>query len=41
MDSKTKISGAQEIQRIIAVRMKEIATLLSRPSITSAEKTKL
>jgi len=41
MDSKTKISGAQEIQRIIAVRMKEIGTLLSRPSITVSEKTKL
>jgi hypothetical protein len=41
MDSKTKISGAQEIQRIIAVRMKEIDTLLSRPTVTATEKTKL
>ena len=40
-DSKTKIAGAQEIQRIIAVRMKEIATLLSRPTVTAAEKAKL
>jgi len=40
-DSKTKIAGAQEVQRIIAVRMKEIVTLLSRPTITPAEKTKL
>jgi chromosome segregation ATPase len=40
-DSKTKIAGAQEVQRIIAVRMKEVATLLSRPTITPAEKTKL
>jgi chromosome segregation ATPase len=41
MDAKTRISGAQEIQRIIAVRMKEITTLLSRTTITSSEKTKL
>jgi len=41
MDAKTKISGAQEIQRILAVRMKEIATLTARPTITAAEKTKL
>jgi hypothetical protein len=41
MDSKTRISGSQEIQRIIAVRMKEISTLLARPTITAAEKTKL
>jgi len=40
-DSKTRIAGAQEVQRIVAVRMKEIATLLSRPTITSGEKTKL
>jgi chromosome segregation ATPase len=40
-DSKTKIAGAQEVQRIIAVRMKEIATLLARPTIGPAEKTKL
>lgn len=40
-DSKTKIAGAQEIQRIIAIRQKEIATLLSRPTIAPAEKTKL
>jgi len=32
-DSKTKIAGAQEVQRIISVRMKEIATLLSRPTV--------
>lgn len=41
MESKTRISGAQEVQRILAVRMKEIATLLARPTITAAEKTKL
>jgi hypothetical protein len=41
MDAKTKISGAQEIQRILAVRLKEIATLTARPTITAAEKTKL
>merc|ERR1719331_1207267 len=41
MDAKTRISGAQEIQRIIAVRMKEITTLLARTTITSGEKTKL
>jgi predicted nucleic acid-binding Zn-ribbon protein len=41
MDCKTRVSGAQEIQRIIAVRMKEISTLLSRPTITASEKTKL
>jgi hypothetical protein len=41
MESKTRVSGAQEVQRILAVRMKEIATLLSRPTITAAEKTKL
>jgi len=40
-DSKTKIAGAQEVQRIISVRMKEIATLLSRPTITTGEKVKL
>lgn len=40
-DSKTKIAGAQEVQRIIAIRMKEIATLQSRPTITAAEKAKL
>jgi cell division ATPase FtsA len=40
-DSKTKIAGAQEVQRIIAVRMKEIATLMARPTITAAEKAKL
>jgi len=40
-DAKTQIAGAQEVQRIIAVRMKEIATLVARPTITAAEKTKL
>lgn len=40
-DAKTKIAGAQEVQRIIAVRMKEIATLLARPTIETAEKGKL
>jgi len=40
-DSKTKIAGAQEVQRIIAVRMKEIATLMARPTITTGEKSKL
>jgi chromosome segregation ATPase len=40
-DSKTKIAGAQEVQRIVAIRMKEIATLLARPTITAAEKSKL
>ena len=40
-DSKTKIAGAQEVQRIISVRMKEIATLLSRPTVTTGEKVKL
>jgi hypothetical protein len=37
-DAKTKIAGAQEVQRIVAVRMKEIATLLARPTITTGEK---
>jgi chromosome segregation ATPase len=37
-DAKTKIAGAQEVQRIIAVRMKEVATLLARPTITTGEK---
>jgi chromosome segregation ATPase len=41
MDAKTRISGAQEIQRIIAVRLKEIGTLMSRTTITAGEKTKL
>jgi chromosome segregation ATPase len=40
-ESKTKIAGAQEVQRIISVRMKEIATLLARPTIPPAEKTKI
>jgi hypothetical protein len=40
-DSKTKIAGAQEVQRILAVRMKEIATLMARPTITTGEKAKL
>jgi cell division ATPase FtsA len=34
-DAKTQIAGAQEVQRIIAVRMKEIATLVARPTITA------
>jgi hypothetical protein len=41
LEAKTKISASTEIQRIVAVRMKEITTLLSRPTITVAEKTKL
>lgn len=41
MESKTRISGAQEIQRIIAVRMKEVSTLISRPTVTASEKSKL
>jgi len=41
MDSKTKISGSQEIQRIVAVRLKEIATLTGRTTITATEKAKL
>jgi hypothetical protein len=40
-DSKTKIAGAQEVQRIVAVRMKEIATLMARATITAGEKAKL
>jgi len=40
-DAKTKIAGAQEVQRIIAVRMKEIATLMARPTIQASEKAKL
>jgi len=40
-DSKTKIAGAQEIQRIISIRMKEISTLMARPTIAPAEKSKL
>jgi len=40
-DAKTKIAGAQEIQRILAIRMKEIATLLARPTIQAGEKAKL
>lgn len=40
-ESKTRISGAQEIQRLIATRLKEITTLLSRPTVTATEKTKL
>merc|ERR1712226_1080577 len=41
MEAKTRIAGAQEIQRIVAVRMKEITTLLARATITAAEKSKL
>jgi hypothetical protein len=41
MDGKTRIAGSQEIQRIVAIRMKEISTLLARPTITAAEKEKL
>lgn len=41
MESKTRVSGAQEVQRILAVRLKEIATLLSRQTISAQEKTKL
>jgi len=41
LDCKTRISAAQEIQRIISVRLKEIATLLARSTIASAEKTRL
>jgi chromosome segregation ATPase len=40
-DAKTKISGAEEIKRIMSVREKEIATLLSRTTITAGEKEKL
>jgi predicted nucleic acid-binding Zn-ribbon protein len=40
-DAKTRIAGAQEVQRIVAVRMKEIATLMARPTISTGEKTKL
>jgi len=41
MESKTRIAAAQEIKRIISIREKEISTLLSRPTITASEKTKL
>lgn len=41
LEAKTKIGAAQEVQRIMTVRMKEITTLLARPTITVAEKTKL
>lgn len=41
MESKTRISAAQEITRIISIREKEISTLLSRTTITAAEKTRL
>jgi len=40
-ESKTRISGAEEITRIVEVRMKEIATLLTRATITAEEKSKL
>lgn len=41
LESKTKMGAAQEVQRIMSVRMKEITTLLARPTITVAEKAKL
>jgi hypothetical protein len=40
-EAKTKIAGAQEVQRIVASRMKEITTLMSRPTIEAGEKAKL
>jgi chromosome segregation ATPase len=41
LECKTSISAAEEITRIMTIRIKEIATLLSRTTITSVEKTKL
>jgi hypothetical protein len=41
MEAKTKVSAATEMQRLWSLRLKELATLLSRSTITAAEKTKL
>jgi len=40
-ESKVRISGAQEIVRILTIRIKEIATLITRTTITVQEKTRL
>lgn len=40
-ESKVRISGATEIIRSLQIRIKEIATLITRTSITTVEKTKL
>lgn len=40
-ESKVRISGSTEIVRILTVRIKEIATLITRISITTQEKIKL
>jgi hypothetical protein len=41
VESKTKISAATELERIMTQRMKEITTLMGRATIVAAEKTKL
>lgn len=41
MECKTSISAAEEITRIMTIRVKEIATLLSRTTILAGEKTRL
>lgn len=41
LECKTAISAAEEITRIMTIRVKEIATLISRTTITNVEKTKL
>lgn len=40
-EAKVRISGAQEIVRILTIRIKEIATLITRTTITVQEKTRL
>jgi hypothetical protein len=41
LECKTSISAAEEITRIMTIRIKEIATLISRTTITTTEKTRL
>lgn len=41
VEAKTKISAATELERIMTQRLKEIATLIARVTITAAEKAKL
>jgi hypothetical protein len=41
MEAKTKVSAATEMQRLWSLRLKELATLLSRSTISAAEKAKL
>merc|ERR1711981_1309951 len=41
LESKTKISAAQEVIRILTIRIKEITVLMSRTTISTTEETKL